>query len=66
MAELKLCPCCGSDDVALCYGKNGWVSSIYYRDAIGFVECLQCGLRTSTTAHIKDAVEKWNRRASDE
>lgn len=64
--DLKPCPFCGSKDVALCYGKNGWVSNVYYKKSIGFVECLRCGSKTSTMAHIESAVRKWNRRASDE
>lgn len=66
MIDLKPCPFCGSNDIALCYGENGWVSNIYYRDSIGFVSCLRCNSRTSKMARIKDAVKKWNRRASDE
>lgn len=50
MSELKACPFCGSDDVAVNITGNP------------FVECQQCGARTPAFFKTEPARERWNRR----
>lgn len=61
MEELKPCPFCGGE--ADC-NKTGIYE--YYGIPLWWVECLSCGINTGGYNTRGEAIETWNRRATDE
>ena len=57
--ELKTCPCCGGPTEVNRYnpydGYQGTWTAYY-------IECAECGLRTSDFRSLEEAAEAWNRR----
>mgnify|MGYP003304109884 CR=1 FL=1 len=59
MKILELCPCCGD------YGFLMTRNSDFYDLPLWYVQCHNCGLRTSYGEKY-EVIRKWNRRVKDE
>lgn len=60
MDIIKKCPCCNGTGTPKHRTKRnpaGTVSFLEY-----WIECKECGLRTSTELTIESAISKWNKR----
>lgn len=57
MAELKICPNCGSNITILWQTTHGFDIKTYYR------ECKSCHWRGKSRLTIRAANRAWNRRA---
>lgn len=62
MPKLCSCPFCGSENITIRYGADGYTSNVHYPNETGFVACLKCGARSLKTRYAKNAVKKWNAR----
>ena len=61
MAELKPCPFCGSEDIAVWESHSrfsSWSSS-------HFAQCNSCCATSDAFKTMEEAIEAWNRRAED-
>lgn len=58
--ELKRCPCCGNEKIAVIRDDpfDGYQGDCSYY----IVQCKGCGLRMDRR-HKEEAIEAWNRRA---
>lgn len=59
MTELKPCPFCGGDEIYLTVAST--VGKVYWAK----VDCNRCFCGTSKKDTEEDAIEAWNRRATD-
>lgn len=64
--DLKPCPFCGSLDIDIRYGLDGWISNVFRPYRVAFVQCNYCLSRTKRCMTAEWAVKMWNRRVSDD
>ncbi|WGO82317.1 Lar family restriction alleviation protein [Arsenophonus apicola] len=62
MNELKNCPFCGSDDIHI-DSEKGLIDE---EDEFYQIECWECESSTGWHFDLKEAIQAWNRRASNE